>query len=525
MEEFSLDIEKLILNELANRLDAEKSLYQFLKQAWVHIEGTTPFVGGWHLEAISEHLEAAYKREIRNLLIHVPPRSGKTSLVSIAFPAWVWLQSPSERFMYASYASSLSIEHSLKCRRLIESDWYQSRWGKIFKLAPDQNAKGFFENTLFGARISTSVGATTTGKGASILILDDPNSAQDKESEVKRESTNLWVSQVWSTRLNDPKKDVRIVVQQRLHDNDVSGNILSKDEDSDWTKLILPMEFEAARRAKTFINGKIWQDPRTKEGELLNEERFGEKEIKRFKNELGSYGYAGQYQQRPSPEEGGIIKKNWFKLWQKDTVPVFQHIIQSWDTALEARDTNAYSACTTWGVFQNATHGSCLMLLSMWRGRVEYPELRKMAQRLYNDYRDDGVAIIKPDGVHKPHLVLVEAKVSGISLVQDMMRAGIPALRFDPNKYGDKVQRVRLITPLLEAGRVFLPTRPPNFTEPRAFAEVLQENCSHFPNADSRDLVDTMTQTLLRLNATSWITHPQDVVDEEPKTFVESPFY
>lgn len=524
MEDLSPITHSFILNELAERADAEKSLLAFLRQAWPHIEGNTPFIGGWHIEAIADHLEAAFKRDIKNLLIHVPPRSGKTSLVSVVFPAWVWIHNAQEKFMYASYASSLSIEHSLKCRRLIESEWYQARWGEIYQLAADQNAKGFFENTALGYRLSTSVGASATGKGASILVLDDPNNAQDGESETKRDSTNSWVSQVWSTRLNDPRNDIRIIVQQRLHENDVSGCVLNKDEENEWTKLILPMEFEEARRSKTLIKGCSWQDPR-EEGELLCPDRFSTKEIKRFKTELGEYGYAGQYQQRPSPEQGGIIKKDWFQLWKKPTPPHIEYVIQSWDTALEAKEMNAYSACTTWGIFKTDTNAHCLILLSLWRGRVEYPDLRKMAQRLYNDYRDDGAAMIKPDGNHKPDLVLVEAKVSGISLVQDMLRAGIPALRFDPNKYGDKVQRVRLITPLLEAGRVFIPSRPPTFNQPRGFAEIMIENCSHFPNADSRDLVDTLTQTLLRLNATGWITHPQDYRDDEPKTAAPSVFY
>lgn len=513
----------IFVNMNISRCQAEQSLYEFLKQAWFWIEGDTPFIDSWHIAAIAEHLEACYRRQIKNLLIHVPPRSSKTSLISIAFPAWVWLHSPPEKFMYASYAAVLALEHSLKCRRLIESPWYQERWGNLVRLAADQNAKGFFENTAGGYRISTSVGSAATGRGGNILVCDDPNNAKDGESEVKREGTNLWWDQVWSTRLNDPKNDVKIVVQQRLHERDISGHIMTNDAENEWVKLILPMEFEIARRSKTVIlpstQGAIWQDPRTKEGELLCPLRFGEKEIRTYKKDLGTYGYSGQYQQRPSPPTGGIIKKAWFQWWKQDRPPVIKHVIQSWDTALETKDTNSYSACTTWGVFEHQGAQN-IILLSLWRERVEYPDLRAMAQRLYRDYRDNGKNDLKPDGRHVPDVVLVEAKVSGISLIQDLTRAGISAFRFDPNKYGDKVQRVRLITHLIEGGRVWLPSCPPEYTRLRPFAEVFLEEVTAFrPTIESRDLVDTMTQVLLRLTAGGWLRHP---ADEESAT-VEAP--
>ncbi len=513
------------LLELHLRTKAQDSFYEFIKQSWPVTEGGVSFVGGWHIEAMAVHLEAVLKREIRNLMIHVPPRSSKTTVVSVDFPAWAWIHNPHEKFMYASYAQSLAIEHSLKCRRLIESDWYRSRWGDKFSLASDQNAKGFFENTACGYRISTSTLAGSTGKGGSLLICDDPNSAQGGESEVKREATNLWWDLVWSTRLNDPKKDARVVVQQRLHHKDVSGHILSRDSESEWTHLVLPMEFDETRRCRTLINGRTWEDPRKKNGELLCPDRFGEKEVKRLKLELGTYGYSGQCQQSPSPDEGGIIQRSWFQLWKSSAPPDLDCVVQSWDTALEAGEKNAYSACTTWGVFKNKSNVPSLILLSVWRGRVEYPELRAMAQRLYRDYRDDGEIVIKPDGKHKPDMVLVEAKVSGISLIQDMIRAGVPAIRFDPNRYGDKEQRVRLITPLIESGRVYVPASSPNLEKPMKFCDIFLQNCSEFPKGDSRDLVDTMTQVLIRLNASGWITHPSDEEMDNKKAATKVSFY
>jgi len=307
---------------------AEKSLYSFFKQAWPWIEGATPLIEGWHIAAIADHLEACYRREIKNLMIHVPPRSSKTSLISIAFPAWAWIHNPQEKFLYASYAGSLSLEHSLKCRRLIESPWYHERWGDSVKLSSDQNAKGFFDNTAGGYRIATSVGATATGRGGSILVCDDPNNALEGESELKRDGTNQWYSQVWSTRLNNAKEDIKIIVQQRIHEQDLSGYILAQESEEPWVQLILPNEFEESRRSRTIVlpltNGKVWQDPRKKEGDLLCSTRFGKKETDRAKRELGSYGYAGQYQQRPAPADGGIFKKSWLNGGRVKSHPRFK---------------------------------------------------------------------------------------------------------------------------------------------------------------------------------------------------------
>ena len=242
---------------------------------------------------------------------------------------------------------------------------------------------------------------------------DDPNNALEGESEIKREGAIDWWTGVMPTRLNNAKTGVRVVVQQRLHESDISGYIMKNDIKNDWVKLILPMEFEKNRRSSTIIlpstNGKIWTDPRVEEGELLWPGMFGPEEVQKLKNDLGSeYKVSGQLQQNPSPAEGGIIKKNWFSWWKEQSPPHLLQIIQSWDTALEAGDTNAFSACTTWGVFNDDRYIPNIMLLGMWRGRLEYPELRSIAQRFYRDYRDDGSdPTFKPDGRHKPDLVLV----------------------------------------------------------------------------------------------------------------------
>jgi len=275
-----------------NILKAELSLHEFIKQAWHVIEGDKEFIDGWHIQAICEHLEAVANRQIKNLIINIPPRSCKSSLVSIAFPAWVWLHNPNEQFLYASYALSLSLRDSVKCRRLISSPWYQERWGNKYQLLGDQNTKSRFDNTRNGYRIASSAGGSITGEGASMLFCDDPNNSLDGDSEVQRENKIDWWTQVWSTRLNDKKNDCRVVIQQRIHERDITGYILDHDDLNEWTKLILPMEFEEKRKSRTVVlpttEGQIWEDPRVKEGQLLWPERINEDELKSLKQALGS---------------------------------------------------------------------------------------------------------------------------------------------------------------------------------------------------------------------------------------------
>lgn len=506
-----LELEQL--QEERQALLAEMSLFEFLKQAWCWIEGNTPFVDGWHLRTICEHLEAVADRRIKNLLINMPPRCSKSTLVSISFPAWCWLRNPSERFLYASYSFGLASRDSQKCRALIQSPWFQKNWGDRFQLSKDQNTKKRFDNTATGYRIATSSGSGTTGEGGSILITDDPNNAADGESDVHRANRIDWWNTIWSTRLNDRKNDCRIVVQQRIHEGDISGFILSHDDSNEWTKLILPMEYEEGRYSKTIIlpstNGKIWEDPRTKEGELLWPEKFDKKALESLKNDLGSqYRIAGQLQQRPSPAEGGIIKKDWFCWWKNSTPPQIEFVLQSWDTALTANKMSAFSACTTWGVFYDHNYVENLILLSMWRGRIEYPELRERVKRLYYDYRDTGAEKSPTFKGRHIDLCLIEAKASGDPLIQDLNRSGIRAIPFIPK--GDKIARVRYITPLIEGGRIWLPAKAPTYDRLLPYADEFLESVACFPNAESRDLVDTMSQALTKLRDGQFLLNPKD---------------
>lgn len=262
----------LIEKEQARRR-ASASLYEFVQQAWHVMEPGVPFVPSWHIEAICEHLEAVSAGEIHRLLINIPPRHSKSTIVSVAWCCWEWIASPEQKFLAASYSGTLSIRDNLKARRLVQSPWYQERWGHLFALSGDQNAKQRFENNKTGYRLATSVGGTATGEGGSRLILDDPHGAQDAQSEAMRETALDWFDQVWSTRLNNPKTDAMVTVMQRLHEKDISGHILN--DIGGWEHICIPAEWDGKSR-RTILGP---YDPRTEKGQLICPDRFGEAEI------------------------------------------------------------------------------------------------------------------------------------------------------------------------------------------------------------------------------------------------------
>ena len=333
----------MLKNEKERRL-AENSLYEFLKQCWPVVEPGTPYVDSWHIRVICEHLEAVTRGDITRLLINIPPRHSKSSIVSVIWPMWEWLKVPEQKFLCASYSGILSIRDNLKARRLVQSNWYQERWADKFALSGDQNSKQRFENDHTGYRIATSVGGSATGEGGTRLLLDDPHSAQEAQSEALRETALEWFDSTWSTRLNTPKLDVMIVIMQRLHENDVAGHIL--EDIKGWEHLLIPAEYDGVRR-KTSLG---YYDPRKKKGELICPERFGRKEIDALKILLGLFGSSAQLQQDPTPPEGGILKPSYFDLWpQERGLPVFEYILQSYDCAFTEKTTGDPTACTVWG--------------------------------------------------------------------------------------------------------------------------------------------------------------------------------
>ena len=466
-----------------------RSLKEFIKNSWQTIEPGRDFHDNWHIDAISDHLQAVVEGKIRRLIINIPPRHMKSISVAVALPAWTWAIQPQKRFLFASYASSLSIRDSVKCRRLIDYPWYKTHFGDMFELTTDQNQKQRFENSRTGYRIATSVDGALTGEGGDIIVIDDPHNVREAESSTVREGVLEWWDQAMQTRLNDPKTGAFVLIMQRVHEQDLTGHILANDLEGECDHLCLPARYEIGHptptRSKLFFT-----DPRTEEGELLWSDRVDEKTLETLEKSLGSYASAGQLQQRPMPKGGGILKKEWWVPWENEHLPEIEYILQSWDTAFGTKEKTSYSARTTWGVFRHKGQMNAIVL-EMWYDRVTYPELRKIAQDSYEEYQPDAV--------------LIEKKASGQSLLQDLRIAGVPVLEYLPDR--DKQARAHASSALLEDGRIFYPSS-------RKWAKDLIDICSAFPAGDNDDIVDTCTQAWLRLRKGWFVSHSLDYDDE-----------
>ena len=241
-----------------------RSLKLFIKEAWSTIEPNRLYNDNWHIDAISDHLQAIVNGDIKRLIINIPPRHMKSISVSVALPAWTWTIDPTKKFLFASYALSLSIRDSVKCRRLIESDWYKEYFGGTFSLTTDQNQKQRFENDQTGQRIATSVDGALTGEGGDIILIDDPHNVREAESGIVRQGVLDWWDQAMQTRLNDPKNGAFIIIMQRVHENDLTGHILA-NEYKDWDHLCLPARYE--QNHPTPVKSTLgFIDPRKKEG-------------------------------------------------------------------------------------------------------------------------------------------------------------------------------------------------------------------------------------------------------------------
>lgn len=634
-----------------DRHDCEESLYEFLRQAWKWVD-PSPFIDGWPIEAVAEHLQAVCDGDIRRLIINIPPRCSKSTVTSVAFPAWVWAQShnsptsgPGVQFLHASYAQQLSLRDSVKCRRLIESPWYQRLWGKRFQLVGDQNTKTRFDNNRSGSRLSTSVGSALTGEGGNCfpewtkvstpngdipikdiktgdivyafnhsrlgvveksvlatkvqkssalcklytaagksvecttdhpiyvngfgyfrahdlsigdrvlirkeygkeallaakelwpcesdkivrieisqiqetdvydiqvegcrnffadgvlvhncIIVDDPNAAQEAFSEATIEATIEWWDTALSTRLNDPRNGAYVIIQQRLSEEDLTGHILSKDT-GEWTHLMLPMRYEPDRASIIYPNKIGWVDPREETGQLLWPERFGEEEVGVLERQLGPWASAGQLQQRPEPKGGGIIKRDWWQLWEHDRYPNMDMIIATLDTAYTTKTSNDYSAMSVWGVFsgdvvaQNSKVDSDktdrvyrqshprVMLMDAWQERLELHDLVKKVLESMKRMKCDRL--------------LIENKAAGHSVAQEIRRLygheNFAVQLVDP-KSQDKLSRLYSVQHLFAEGLVYAPDR--------SWSDLLITQVSQFPKGKHDDMVDTVSMALRHL--------------------------
>ena len=472
----------------------EKSLPDFARAAWHVVEPTTPLIWSWHLDAISEHLQAVSAGQIRNLIINVPPGHMKSLQTSVFWPCWEWTTRPETRWLFASYSANLSERDSKKCRRLIESEWYSSLWGHRFRLRDDQNTSGKFENDKTGFRIATSVSGMGTGERANRVVVDDPHNVKERESHAKRNAVLDWWDNAFSNRLCDYQKDVRVLIMQRVHERDLVGHILAR---GGFELLCLPTEYEPARRCVTSLG---WQDPRTTEGELLFPQRFGPEEVMEAQQTLGPMGYAGQHQQRPNPAGGGRFKSSYFRhfkivgkpLWERPggegNIYHLDNGRQQWavrdqdcrrfavmDPAGTDKQQNAkacYSVLQCWAI----TPSYEMLLLDQWREQVETPDAVDAAVRKCREWEVESLAVEK-DGI-------------GLGIVQSIKRRNIPVVGIKAR--GSKEARTETAEIFMAAGKIHFPVDAP-------FLFDLEQELLLCPNGDDWDQIDALSHAAILL--------------------------
>ena len=469
-----------------------------------------------HLTAITDETILEDGTYYNRLLINVPPGMMKSLILNVFWPSWEWgpRNMPHLRYVAASHSERLSIRDSTKMRRLIQSEWYQERWGDRVVLTGDQNAKTKFENTKSGFREAVAAGSMTGSRGDRVL-LDDVHSVESAASDQMRASTLEWFTEAVPTRLNNPNKSAIVVIMQRLHEDDVSGVILERKGFAGlWDAIVLPMRFEAWRRAIPTKLGYL--DPREYEGELLFEERFSADTVAKLEAALGPYATAGQLQQAPSPRGGGIIQDDWWQVWPDSTpFPPFDFVLASLDTAYTEKKTNDPSAMTVWGVFtapgqaaptNYVTRDSQIlsfqervyqdgapkiMLMNSFQDHLSFHDLMNKVSSICIDMKVD-------------HLV-IESKASGISLAQELRRVfgqeGFGIQLLDPGIL-DKVARLYSVQHIFAEGMIYAPDRK--------YAELVIREVSKFPKGKFRDLTDTVSQGIRWLRDSGMLTRSDE---------------
>lgn len=492
------DAELLPSFDEIDKLIAEKSLEDFSRQAWHILEPTNPFSPGWHISAICEHLEAVSNKQIRSLLINMPPRHMKSLLVAVFWPVWNWIKRPEERSIFASYAATLSTRDSLKCRRLIESSWFQQRWGNIVTLRTDQNQKMRFENTRSGYRISTSVDGSATGEGGDYVVADDPHNMREKDSNIKLESVLEWWDNTMSTRLNDTRTGCKIIVMQRVAQGDLSGHVLKKEG---YEHLCLPAEYDPARRCVTSLG---WSDPRSTEGELLWPKRVGLQEINKLKNELGPVGFAGQYNQVPVPKGGARFKSDWIRRYThsnpaarnaplriEDYIGEYHLSMKQGglynisvgscrrfaicDPAGTDKEQNSRACYTAVGVFAE-TPRKDLVMLHMQRAQVDIPSGVQMIASICRRFKVSWI------GIEKNGL--------GLGVVNKVKELGIAVKGIVAE--GPKEARSELAEIRMQGGQIFLPYEA-------EWLKDFEEELLFFPRGQYQDQVDVLSHAAIQV--------------------------
>ena len=438
----------------------------FVKHMWPE------FIEGYHHKIIAEKFNKLKNGEIKRLIVNMPPRHTKSEFASFLLPSWMVGRKPDLKIIQTTHTTELAIRFGRKAKTLIDSPEYQ----QIFKtrLREDSQAAGKWETAQGGEYYAAGVGSAITGRGADLLIIDDPHSEQDALNMSAMERAYEWYTSGPRQRLQ-PGGAI-VVVMTRWNMKDLTGMLVKSQKElkSDKWEII---EFPAI-----MPSGKpVWPEYWKKE------------ELESVKASLSIGKWNAQWMQNPTAEEGSLIKREWWKVWDKPYIPPLQHVIQSYDTAYLKKETADFTAITTWGVFYpNEDSPANLILLDSYKERVEFPELRKEAFRQYRYWN--------------PETVIIEAKAAGLPLTYELRKAGIPVINYTPSKGQDKHARVNAVSPLFESGIIWAPDEK--------FAEEVIEECASFPYGDHDDLVDSTTQAVMRFRQGGFVTHPEDYKDE-----------
>jgi|TARA_R110002020_G_scaffold47238_3_gene134485 predicted phage terminase large subunit-like protein len=441
------------------------------------------FIAGAHHKMIAKKFEDIATGKIKRLIINMPPRHTKSEFASYIFPSWIIGREPKTKIIQTTHTAELAVNFGRKVRNLIDSDMYQTIFDGV-DLQADSKAAGRWSTNHGGEYFAAGVGGAITGRGADLLIIDDPHSEQDALSETAMEHAYEWYTSGPRQRLQ-PGGAI-VIVMTRWSLKDLTAKVIKAqgyDKHSDQWEVV---EFPAIMPSGKACWPEFWKL----------------EELKGVQASLSVGKWNAQWQQNPTSEEGAIIKKEWWQCWEEDEVPQLEYVIQSYDTAFSKKETADYSAITTWGVFYPKEEGPPnLILLDCKKGRWDFPELKEEAFEQYKFW--------------EPETVIIEAKASGTPLTQELRQLGIPVVNFTPSKGNDKITRVHSVSPLFESGMIWAPDE--------RWADEVIEECAAFPYGEHDDLVDSTTQALMRYRQGNFVQLPNDDwVDIESSTEVRA---
>ena len=440
----------------------------FVKEMWPE------FIEGRHHKEIADKFNDIANKKIKRLIINMPPRHTKSEFSSFLLPAWMVGRNPKLKIIQSTHTTELAIRFGRKAKTLMDSPEYK----KVFetRLREDSQAAGKWETEQGGEYYAAGVGSAITGRGADLLIIDDPHSEQDAMNPEALERAYEWYTSGPRQRLQ-PGGAI-VLVMTRWSTKDLTSKLINSQKNLKADKWEV-IEFPAILPS----NKPVWP------------EYWKKDELEGVKASISIGKWNAQWMQNPTAEEGSILKREWWKVWDKPKIPPLQHIIQSYDTAFSKKETADYSAITTWGVFHpNEDPGEAphLILLDAFKERLEFPELRKEALEQYRYW--------------KPDTVIIEAKASGLPLTYELRKIGIPVINFTPSKGQDKHSRVNAVSPMFESGMIWAPDED--------FADEVIEECASFPYGDNDDLVDSTTQALMRFRQGGFLRLPDDYEED-----------